>query len=317
MRKQLFMGIDTSCYMTSVACLIDDKVIQYRKPVEVKTGNCGLRQSEALFQHIKNLPVLFNSFRKDFNVENYEISCVSVSTRPRSVDGSYMPVFIAGEGQARILSDVLSAKLFETSHQDGHIMSVIYTEKEFSLLNEPFLSVHLSGGTSEILLCEYKDKKFCTQIVGGTKDLPAGQFIDRIGVLMGYQFPSGKFLDANACSYSGKLAKSPLSVKDGYFNFSGEETKIRRLYQNGEIVVEDASFMTMNFISETLKKAVLDLKDKHKINKVIMAGGVSSSNFLRNNLKDIPGIIFSAPEYSGDNAVGVAALGKLFTCGLG
>ncbi len=316
MRKQLFLGIDTSCYMTSLACLFDDKVVQYRKSVEVKKGNCGLRQSEALFQHIKSLPILFESFEKDFNICDYEISCISVSTKPRSVDGSYMPVFLAGYGQAKTLSSVLGAKLFETSHQDGHIMSVIYTEKEYSLLKEPFLSVHLSGGTSEILLCEFSDNKFKTKIVGGTKDLPAGQFIDRIGVLSGYPFPAGKYVDSDACLYSGKTYKNNLSLSDGFFNFSGEETKIRRLFLDNKISKEEASFMTMRFVSETLKMAVSDLKEKYKVNKVIMAGGVSSSKYLRECFSDMSGIIFSSPEYSGDNAVGVAALGKLYTLGL-
>lgn len=316
MRKQLFIGIDTSCYMTSLACLFDDKVVQYRKSVEVKKGNCGLRQSEALFQHIKSLPVLFESFKKDFDVNDYEISCVSVSTKPRSVDGSYMPVFLAGYGQAKSISSVLGTKLFETSHQDGHIMSVIYTEKEYSFLKEPFLSVHLSGGTSEILFCEFSDNKFKIQIVGGTKDLPAGQFIDRIGVLSGYPFPAGKYVDDDACVYSGKTNKSNLSVCDGFFNFSGEETKIRRFFLDNKIGREEASFMTMQFVSETLKRAVSDLKEKYKVNKVIMAGGVSSSKYLRESFSDIPGIIFASPEYSGDNAVGVAALGKLYTLGL-
>ncbi len=316
MRKQLFIGIDTSCYMTSLACLFEDKVVQYRKSVEVKKGNCGLRQSEALFQHIKSLPILFESFEKDFNICDYEVACVSVSKKPRSVDGSYMPVFLAGYGQAKTISSVLGTKLFETSHQDGHIMSVIYTEREYSLLKEPFLSVHLSGGTSEILFCEFSNNKFKTEIVGGTKDLPAGQFIDRIGVLCGYSFPAGKYVDADAYIYSGKIKQSNLSLSDGFFNLSGEETKIRRFFLENKISKEEASFMTMNFISETLKRTVSDLKEKYKVKKVIMAGGVSSSKYLRDSFLGMPGIIFSSPEYSGDNAVGVAALGKLNTIGL-
>lgn len=318
MRKDLFLGIDTSCYMTSLACLVDGKIIQYKKPVSVKAGTCGLRQSEALFQHIKNLPELFSSMKNDINFSDFNVKCISVSSKPRSVEGSYMPVFLAGEGYAKVLSDVLGASLFLTSHQDGHIMASIFSEKKLSLLCEPFISVHLSGGTSEILFTEFVNNAFKTKIIGGTKDLPAGQFIDRIGVLIGRDFPCGKYLDYSATNYTGENnIESKLSVDGGYFNFSGEETKIRRFFTEGKIDAEDASYLTMNFVSRTVKKVILNLKEEYKINNVIMAGGVSSSEFLKNTFADVPGVFFASPEFSGDNAAGVCMLGKFYTEGIG
>ena len=314
MRKDLFLGIDTSCYMTSLACLVDGKIIQYKKPVSVKAGTCGLRQSEALFQHIKNLPELFSSMKNDINFSDFDVKCIATSSKPRSIENSYMPVFLAGESYAKVLSDVLDAPLFFTSHQDGHIMASIYSEKKLSVLCEPFISVHLSGGTSEILLTEFVNNMFETKIIGGTKDLPAGQFIDRIGVLIGREFPCGKYLDYSAINYSGENhIKSKPSVDGGYFNFSGEETKIRRLFTEGKINAEDASFLTMKFVSQTVKKAILNLKEEYKINNVIMAGGVSASEFLKSTFADVPGVFFSSPEFSGDNAVGVCVLGKFYT----
>jgi len=313
MRKRIFLGIDTSCYMTSLACLIDEKFFQYKRPVKVKSGSCGLRQSEALFQHIKSLPVLFDELKKDVDLSEYEISCVSVSTRPRSVENSYMPVFLAGKSIASIISDISDSKFFETSHQDGHIMAAMYGVNKMSLLYEPFISVHLSGGTSEILLCEFKENKFLTRIVGGTKDLPAGQFIDRIGVLTGMEFPSGKYLDYIAVNYEGSSnLKSKICVEDGFFNFSGEETRIRRLFEEGKINKEDAAFGTMKYVAETVKKAVLNVRDEYGIESVIMAGGVSSSSFIRKVFSDVPGVYFAPPEFSGDNAAGVCLLGKVW-----
>lgn len=312
MCKRLYIGMDTSCYMTSVACICGENVFQYKKPLTVKEGECGLRQSEALFQHIKNLPVVFDELKKDINIKDYDDICISVSTRPRSTEGSYMPVFLAGESFASVLAGAVNARLFKTSHQDGHIMAAAFSEKKLSILAEPFISLHLSGGTTEILYCELKDRGFSCEIIGGTKDLPCGQFIDRIGVLTGRAFPAGKYLDYSAVNFRGNVQKRRICVEDGYMNFSGEETHIRRLYNEEKIDAEEAAFMTMSYISDSVRQAVLNVKKKYGINNVLMAGGVSSSAFLRNTFADVPGVYFAAPEFSGDNAVGVCALGKFF-----
>lgn len=311
MCNRLFIGIDTSCYMTSIACLLDNKVFQYKKPLVVKDGECGLRQSEALFQHIKNLPVLFDELKKDINISDYKDIYITVSTKPRNVENSYMPVFLAGESYADVISSVLGATLIRTSHQDGHIMAAIFSENKLSMLNEPFISLHLSGGTTEILLCEYKDNGFLCKIVGGTKDLPCGQFIDRIGVLTGRDFPSGKFLDYSAINFHGNIEKRKPCIKEGYMNFSGEETHIRRLYENKKINADEAAYMTMSYISNSVKEAVINIKRIYGVSNVIMAGGVSSSSFLRREFSDVPDVYFASPEFSGDNAVGVCFIGKM------
>jgi len=312
MCNRLFIGIDTSCYMTSLACIYGENVFQYKKPLMVKAGECGLRQSEALFQHIKNLPLVFDELKKDINISDYDDILISVSTRPRSVDGSYMPVFLAGESFAKVLANALDAQLFETSHQDGHIMAVAFSEKKLSVFTEPFISLHLSGGTTEILLCELNDKAFSFKIIGGTKDLPCGQFIDRIGVLTGRDFPAGKYLDYSAMNFHGNAEKRKICVDGGYMNFSGEETHIRRLFNEEKIDAEEAAYMTMKYISDSVKQAVLNVKKEYGINNVLMAGGVSSSAFLRNAFCDVPGVYFASPEFAGDNALGVCALGKFF-----
>ena len=193
------------------------------------------------------------------------------------------------------------------------IMAVAFSEKKLSVLTEPFISLHLSGGTTEILICELKDNGFSFKIVGGTKDLPCGQFIDRIGVLTGRYFPCGKYLDYSAMNFFGNLPKRRLCVDGGYMNFSGEETHIRRLFNEEKINPEEAAFMTMRYISDSVKQAVLNVKKEYGIKNVLMAGGVSSSAFLRNAFCDVPDVYFAVPEVSGDNAVGVCAIGKFFS----
>ena len=221
-----------------------------------------------------------------------------------------MPVFLAGQSFARVIADVLGADYREVSHQDGHIMAAVYACRKYSILGEPFLVYHLSGGTTELLLCKRSDAGFECCIVGGTKDLPAGQFIDRIGVLCGMDFPCGKYLDYSAVNYSGKKAKVKSCVNEGYINFSGEETRYSRMLSDG--ADKDAvAYSVMKCIADSVRQSVEFVKEKEGIKNVLMVGGVSSSAFLRDSFADMENVYFAPGEFSTDNAAGVCMLGKL------
>ncbi len=307
---KLFLGIDTSCYTTSVAAEINGQMISLKKPLKVKSGECGLRQSEAFFQHSKNLPVLFEELKNQLSNYQYGDIVISVSSKPRSVEGSYMPVFTAGQGYGRALAAMLEAKLIETSHQDGHIMAAIYSCKNYSIMEKPFLTYHISGGTTELLLVERLESGFKCEIVGGTKDLSAGQFIDRIGVNLGYDFPCGKFVDYSACEYMGDKLKIKTCVKEGYINFSGEETRYERML-NTECDKDYITYCTMKCIANSLRESIEFAKTKYNVENVLMVGGVSSSRFIRSEFEDIPCVFFAEPELCTDNAVGVCVLGRM------
>src|SRR5665648_598061 len=137
------LGIDTSNYKTSVA--ITDRngniICDFRELLQIKKGDKGLRQSDALFQHIKILPDLIEKAMSCLKFN--EIAAVSVSTKPRPLLDSYMPVFKAGESIGRSIAASLGVDLFEFSHQEGHIEAVKYYSR---LKNEPnLLCFNLSG----------------------------------------------------------------------------------------------------------------------------------------------------------------------------
>ncbi len=309
MAERLIIGIDTSCYTTSLAVKVGDEMIQAKKMLDVKVGERGLRQSDALFQHIKNLPQLFDELKEKINFNGFDKVVVSVSTKPRSVEGSYMPVFLAGHSFARVVADVLGGELIETSHQDGHIMAAIYSCGKYDMCDEPFLVYHLSGGTTELLLARKNGNSFECEIVGGTKDLPAGQFIDRIGVGLGISFPCGKQLDSMAMNYSGKKTKVPSCVTDGYINFSGEETRYSRMIESGE-KRDRIAYCVMKCIAKSVKASVEFALEKYGVKNVLMVGGVSSSEMLRAELSQMPNVYFAKPEFSTDNAAGVCEIGS-------
>ena len=302
----MILGIDTSNYTTSIALYDGNCIINERKILPVKQGFRGLRQSEALFNHVKQLPELFEKIRK----QNLKIDGISVSTTPRNINGSYMPVFLAGESFARSLAAILHVPLYAFSHQEGHIMAGIYSSNQFDLLKSPFISVHLSGGTTEILLTEYSECRFKTDIIGKTLDISAGQLIDRVGVDLGLSFPCGKEFDALSLT-SETSVKLPVSVKNSDINFSGAETKCKEFYNKH--TNSDICKGILECISLSLIKAINHCIEKYQIENVLLAGGVASNTILRQKLNDNikATVIFATAELSTDNAVGTSILGYL------
>lgn len=303
----IYLGFDTSNYTTSVACCGESER-NIRRLLLVKSGQRGLRQSDALFQHVKQLPDLYTELCDDIDIK--KAVAVGVSISPRSVEGSYMPVFLAGEGYADVCAASLGVPLYKFSHQDGHIMAGIDSAKAYFLLDRPFISVHLSGGTCEILLTEFIKNRFSVKIIGGTKDISAGQLIDRIGVALGMNFPAGKEME-NLAKTADKGIKLPVNANDGYINFSGIETKTLSLIKN-----EDNAALSLgmfNAIACAVSKAIVFCVEKYDISDVLVAGGVASNSIIKEYMqKNInANVYFASPELSTDNAYGIALLTKI------
>ncbi|KRQ86831.1 tRNA N6-adenosine threonylcarbamoyltransferase [Caloramator mitchellensis] len=297
---QKVLGIDTSNYTTSIA-VVDENGIIYdkRKILDVKRGEKGLRQSEALFQHVNNLPDILD----EININDIAAVCVSVKPRPQ--DNSYMPVFIAGERFAKVISISKSIPLFLTTHQEGHIESAL---QSISFNYNDFIALHLSGGTSEVLMVKkYLDYKI--ELIGGTRDISFGQFIDRLGVELGINFPCGRTMDDLALSAPKKDLRIPSRVDGYYFNLSGQETNGLNMIKNG-YNQEEISFAAMMCVAKTLEKLINNLINDFNL-PIILIGGVSSSNFLKKYFKGkFEGrLFFSESNYATDNAVGVAYIG--------
>ena len=303
--KKYVLGIDTSNYKTSVAvCAGDEVICDVRRFLQVKQGERGLRQSDALFQHVKALPELMNELRESFDGE---ISAVAYSSRPRPVEGSYMPVFLAGQSVAESVAEALKVPAYAFSHQEGHIEAV----RRFCELRdtEEFLACHFSGGTTEVLHVKpSRDRPagFDIDIVGGTRDIAFGQLIDRVGVAMGMKFPAGEYLDRLALSANHPTdVLTAIKVQDAYVNLSGIDTQIRKHILSGETNAPLARELFMK-INLAVSKMVEQAREKTGISDVLMAGGVSSSMFVRDKLTSV---CYGKPELSGDNAVGIALLG--------
>ena len=292
------LGFDTSNYTTSIAMFDGTEGVNCSRLLPVKPGELGLRQSDAVFSHTKSLPEL--SGRLFSHAE--EITAIAVSTRPRAVEGSYMPCFLVGYSHAKLLSDVLGVPLFEVSHQQGHVAACLWSAGRLDLMDKPHLAWHLSGGTTELLLVEPDGKNVkCTKI-GGTTDISSGQLIDRTGVMLDLPFPAGKHVDALS---QEAVNKDVFKVKcTGLeFSLSGVQNKVQQYAQTNS-PAETAAY-ALRCVCQAVKMATENAKKAYPGLEVVFSGGVASNQMLRCVMKDA---IFCAPAYSTDNAMGVAVL---------
>ena len=310
-KKKVYLGIDTSNYTTSIA-LCDENgniVLNLKQLLDVKSGERGLRQSDAVFSHIKNFPQLANNLNNALT--DYEITSIGVSNKPRDVDGSYMPCFLSGIAVAEMLAATHNIPLYKFSHQAGHIMAALYSSNSINkLLNKSFVAFHVSGGTTEVLLVTRKNETFDVQILCETEDISAGQAIDRAGVMMGMKFPCGKEIEANAIKFNEKLPNPKICVKNGKCNLSGIENISTKLF-NETHNVEYVSAYVLNFVSKTLVKITNDIRETYPDIPIVYAGGVMSNSILQKELSKFANTYFATPEFSSDNAAGIALLTKM------
>ena len=300
------LGIDTSNYTTSAAVFDGSGGYNAGRLLEVRPGELGLRQSDALFQHIKHLPGRFAELRAEGWLTG--LSAVGASTRPRAVEGSYMPCFLAGEGQGQTLADALGVPFYAVSHQQGHIAAAAWSAGRLELLDRPMLAWHLSGGTTELLRAEPEEDGVAVraEILGGTTDISAGQLIDRTGVLLGLQFPAGKSLDA----LSGEAdASMKYRVKrDGLrFSLSGMENQVKKLLADGEKPANIARF-AIDTVTDVILRTTRAAQEAYPGLPVLCSGGVASNRRLRGALEEGCGAVFAQPQYAADNAMGTAIL---------
>lgn len=300
------LGLDTSNYTTSAAVFDGEGGRNQGRLLEVRPGELGLRQSDALFQHVKHLPEVVEALLGEGGLGT--VQAVGASTRPRAVEGSYMPCFLAGASQGQVLSQVLGVPFYAFSHQQGHLAAAAWSAGRLDLLDRPFLAWHLSGGTTELLRVEPEEDGVAVraEILGGTSDISAGQLIDRTGVLLGLPFPAGKEVE-KLSRQAQKREYYKVKVNGLTFSLSGMENKVRQMVQRGEEPAEVAWFAqeTVCRVVQACTKAAMEA---YPGLPVLCSGGVASNGRLKELLRQNCGALFAQPQFSTDNAMGTAVL---------
>lgn len=311
--SQVVIGLDTSCYTTSAAAVTaeGEVIASCRKLLPVSKGERGLRQSEAVFAHVRQLPVCVEELSG--YIRGMEIAAVCVSRRPRDDVDSYMPVFQVGDAQGRALAAVLGVPCFASTHQRGHVAAACVGS---GIHAGPMLALHLSGGTTELLACGEDDSM---TLIGGTLDLHAGQLVDRCGVALGMLFPAGPQMEQLAVQGQAR-GLLPASMADGglHCHLSGAESQVQRWIAAGEMSPENIAAEVYDFLARTVSRMITAGAKQTGYDQALIAGGVASSALLRHLVAErmhrmMPElhVCFGKPEYSGDNAVGTALIGAV------
>ncbi len=304
----VFLGLDTSNYKTS-AGLFRPETGDFRqcgKLISVPQGSLGLRQSEALFQHVRQLA---DRVREALDGEDAPIAAIGFSARPRDAEGSYMPCFLAGECAARCMGSALRVPVYDFSHQQGHLAAAAFSAGRLDLLTQPFLAWHLSGGTTELLLVEpSRERILAESILGGTRDISAGQLIDRVGVALGTPFPAGPYVEEMALR-SGSAERFAVRLDEGYFSLSGMENQFRRRLDEGQSP-EDVCRFVLNTVAWTILRATKKVRERYPL-PVLISGGVSVCSIVQDAFARERDVSFAKQGLGGDNGVGAAILASM------
>ena len=174
-----------------------------------------------------------------------------------------------------------------------------------------FLAVHVSGGTTEITLCLQTDKGLEICLWGGSRDIAAGQLIDRIGVALNLPFPAGPSLEVLAGQAQETPAQIPVAVNGNAVSFSGPESHALRLLSKGCDPAGIAAGVQL-CVAESLGRLILAAVKDTGATEILLVGGVAANTFIREYVTDrvcgaaLCRFYFPDRQFSGDNAVGAA-----------
>lgn len=310
-----YLGVDTSYYTTSVA-VVDGAgrlLFDGRRPVGVPAGARGVAPMAAAEAHRAVLPVLLAQALAAAR-DAGGLAAVGASARPRPQPGSYLPVFPVGAAAAQQVAADHGVPFYPTTHQEMHIMAGLWSAGASP--GQAFLAVHLSGGTTELLRVQRQPGGgFAEERLGGTQDLYAGQFIDRVGVALGLPFPAGPHLERLAREGQPGAVTLPAAVQGLTVSFSGPEAAAARLV--GHARPQDLALAVLLCVARTLEKWLRAAMDRTGLREVLLVGGVAANGILRRRLAyrlEHPAVgarlYWADPRYAVDNAVGVALLAR-------
>lgn len=310
MNKPYFLGLDTSNYTTSAAIYQPESstICHNRKLLPVGEGELGLRQSDALFHHVRQLPEVTSALLE--NEGGSLITAVCASTTPRSQPGSYMPCFLAGSTVGRIMAQALGVPFYATSHQNGHLAAALWSAGRLDLIHRPFLAFHVSGGTFEVLrVTPSREEVFSPAVVAATLDISAGQLIDRVGKMLGLGFPAGPKVEELARRGKWERKITP-TFRGRDCCLSGMENKAAQLLEQGT-ASEDVCRFVLEYLAAVLRRMGEEAIAENGEQPIVFSGGVMSNGLLRERLEGRFDCCFGEREFSSDNAAGVAVLGSI------
>lgn len=308
------LAIESSCDETAAAVVEDGrKVISSVVASQVEEHKLygGVVPEIASRRHAEAIvPVVKNSLEQA-ELTLKEIDAIAVTYAPGLIGA-----LLVGVNFAKGLSLSTGLPLVPTHHLRSHIASNYISNPD---LKPPFLCLVVSGGHSHIVMVEDYTKM---RIIGKTRDDAAGEAFDKAARTMGMPYPGGIALDKVAEGgdpFAFKLPRPTVSGSQYDFSFSGLKTAVINLIHNSaqkgiELNKADVCASFRYAVVDCLKTNFLKAAEDLKVDKLVIAGGVSANRLLRFSLQeecDKHGLAFYMPEKSlcGDNAAMVGSQG--------
>lgn len=308
------LAIESSCDETAAAVVEDGrKVISSVVASQVEEHKLygGVVPEIASRRHAEAIvPVVKNSLEQA-ELTLKEIDAIAVTYAPGLIGA-----LLVGVNFAKGLSLSTGLPLVPTHHLRSHIASNYISNPD---LKPPFLCLVVSGGHSHIVMVEDYTKM---RIIGKTRDDAAGEAFDKAARTMGMPYPGGIALDKVAEDgdpFAFKLPRPTVSGSQYDFSFSGLKTAVINLIHNSaqkgiELNKADVCASFRYAVVDCLKTNFLKAAEDLKVDKLVIAGGVSANRLLRSSLKeecDKHRLAFYMPEKSlcGDNAAMVGSQG--------
>lgn len=318
MNTPIILAIESSCDDTSAAVLRGNTVlsnIAASQKVHAEYG--GVVPELASRAHQQNIVPVIHQAIKEAKIQQKDISAVGF-TRGPGLLGS----LLVGTSFAKSLSMSLGVPLIEVNHLQAHILAHFIDDANPTPPQFPFLCLTVSGGhTLIVLIKDYFDM----QIVGRTIDDAAGEAFDKIGKIMGLEYPAGAVIDRLSAEGDSKAFSFSKPKVAGYdYSFSGLKTSFLYAIQKAE--KENPNFIkeNLNDLCASIQRTIIEiLIDKLEqaafdlnIKEIAIAGGVSANSELRKSITHkaqklgwktyIPKF-----EYTTDNAAMIAMVAKL------
>ncbi|MGD9886752.1 MAG: tRNA (adenosine(37)-N6)-threonylcarbamoyltransferase complex transferase subunit TsaD [Bacilli bacterium] len=309
----IVLGIETSCDETSVAVVKDGKQVLSNivfSQIDIHKAYGGVVPEVASRHHVQKITVVFEEALKQASITPKDIDLVAVTTHPGLI-GS----LLVGINAAKAFALAHGIKLVEVNHIYGHIYAN-YLESDFEF---PVLALVVSGGHTELVLMK---EHFQFEVLGETLDDAVGETYDKVGRVMGLEYPAGVRVDNLAMS-GFPTYKLPLVYLDRLsyeFSFSGLKSAVINLIntahmKNEPIDVANLCASFQNVVVRVLVDKTIQAALQYHAKHIVVAGGVAANKGLRKEMQaavaknPLLRITFPSMKYCTDNAAMIAVAG--------
>ena len=310
------LAIESSCDDTSVAILVNDKVLSnVVANQEIHTQYGGVVPELASRAHQQHIVPVVDSALKQAKIDKKDLSAIAFTKGP-----GLMGSLLVGSSFAKSMALALDIPLISVNHMQAHILAHFIKDDAQQKPSFPFLCLTISGGHTQIVkVSDY----FAMEVIGETLDDAVGEAFDKSAKVFGLPYPGGPFIDKYAQLGNPKafVFPHPKTKNALDFSFSGLKTSV--LYFIQKQVKENSNFIKENLydicaslqftIVSILLKKLEKASEQTGIKHIAIAGGVSANSGIRKALKDTEKLGWTSYipnfEYTTDNAAMIGIVG--------